>query len=72
LALTKQDNLYDNNDYIQLGAVHEGRLHSGGGSLSGADKVEGVLLMRTSALFDAKNFVLFFNIYGVSTQTSGS
>jgi len=32
--------------------------------------IQGVLQMRTTALFDTKNFG-FFEIYGVSTQTGG-
>jgi len=43
------------------------RSHGGGGLLS-ADK--GVLQVRTSALFGAKNLV-FFEIYGVSARTRG-
>jgi len=43
-----------------LGAVHKGRPHSGGRGFVEcghfADKERGVLQMRTSALFDAKNF----------------
>jgi len=38
--------------------------------VSSADKGEGVLQMRTSALFGAKTFE-FFKIYGVSSWTRG-
>jgi len=49
---------------VYLGAVHKRLPQSGRRGLSSADK--GVLQMRTSALFGAKNF---FEIYGVSART---
>jgi len=55
-----------------LGAVHKRRPQSGGGGLSSADilrtRGEGVLQVRTSALFVAKNCG-YFEIYGVSART---
>jgi len=58
---------------FQLGAVYNGRPQSGGGEgLFSANilRTRGVLQMRTSALFGAKNF-RFFKIYGVSARTRG-
>jgi len=58
-----------------LGVVHKGRPHSGGEGYVQcrhlADKGGGgVLQIRTSALFDVKNF-RFFKIYGVPARTRG-
>jgi len=54
-----------------LGAVHKRRPKSGG-RLSNADifRTRGVLPIRASALFGAKN-TEFFEIYGVSAWTRG-
>jgi len=61
------------NRTVCLGAVHK-RRSQGGRELSSADilrtREEGVLQMRTSALFGAKTFE-FFEIYGVSARIRG-
>jgi len=62
-------------DQARLETVHKRRPQSGGGSLCPVRTFfgqggEGVLQMRTSALFGAKNFG-FFEIYGMSKRTRG-
>jgi len=57
---------------IVIGAVHKRCPESGGRGFSSADimRTRGVLQMRTSSLFGAKNLECF-EIYGVSTRTRG-
>jgi len=54
--------------YFKLGAVHKGRPQSEG--LSSADK-EGVLQMRTSALFGVKKLRILQNLWYVDTDKRG-
>jgi len=59
-------------DYVifdNLKGVHKRRSHSGGrGFVQCGQRARRVLQMRTSSLFDAKNFGIF-EIYGVSART---
>jgi len=55
---------------VYLGAVYKDVRSQGGEGLSNADKGEGVLQMRMSALFGAK-ILWFFEIYDVSARTRG-
>jgi len=51
--------------------VHKGRPQSGGGKFLQSSEVRGgVLQMRTTALFGAKNSG-FFEVYGVRTDKGG-